>query len=75
MYYQSPFDPVYERGDSVALAVQGGITGFPFSRVQHNQDLFQLVREMTNQDITFRLRINSVLEKVEKLRELNYDQV
>merc|ERR1711936_974589 len=49
MFYQSPFDSVYERGDSVALAVQGGIKKFPSSSAQYSQDLLQLVREMTNQ--------------------------
>jgi len=69
MFYQSPFDSVYERGDSVALAVQGGIKKFPSSSAQYSQDLLQLVREMTNQDITFRLRIDSVLEKVEQIKQ------
>ena len=74
MFYQSPFDSVYERGDSVALAVQGGIKKFPSSSAQYSQDLLQLVREMTNQDLTFRPRIDSVLEKVEQIKH-NCDKV
>merc|ERR1719341_1196431 len=68
MFYQSPYDPVYERGDSVALAVQGGTISFPASSKEYSQDLLQLVKEMTNQDISFRLRIDSVIEKVEQLK-------
>jgi len=73
MFYQSPYDPVYERGDSVALAVQGGVISFPASSAEYSQDLLQLVREMTNQDISFRLRIDSVMEKVEQL--MNCDKL
>lgn len=68
MFYQSPYDPVYERGDSVALAVQGGGISFPASSAEYSQDLLQLVREMTNQDISFRIRIDSVMEKVDQLK-------
>jgi len=68
MFYQSPYDPVYERGDSVALAVQGGAISFPASSAEYSPDLEQLVREMTNHDISFRLRIDSVMEKVEQLK-------
>jgi len=67
MYYQSPYDPIYERGDSVALAVQSGKISFPNSTT-YSQDLQQLVVEMTNVDINFRLRIDSVIEKVERLQ-------
>lgn len=74
MFYHSPYDPVYERGDSVALAVQGGIKTFPSSSAQYSQDLVQLVREMTNQDITFRLKIDSVIEKVDHIKQ-SFDKV
>eukprot|EP00092_Neocalanus_flemingeri_P015180 GFUD01016397.1.p1 GENE.GFUD01016397.1~~GFUD01016397.1.p1 ORF type:complete len:325 (-),score=133.48 GFUD01016397.1:44-1018(-) len=66
MFYQSPYDPIYERGDSVALAVQSGKISFPPSSGQYTQELLQLVTEMTNVDINFRIRIDSVIEKVEK---------
>merc|ERR1712215_531548 len=68
MYYQSPYDPVYERGDSVALAVQAGGFNFPTNPV-YSEQLVQLVREMTNQDMSFRPQIDSVIEKVEILKE------
>jgi len=68
MYYQSPYDPVYERGDSVALAVQAGGFNFPTNPV-YSEHLIQLVREMTNQDMSFRPQIDSVIEKVEILKE------
>merc|ERR1711892_211008 len=74
MYYQSPFDPVYERGDSVALAVQAGKITFPATSAQYSQDLLQLVSEMTMQDISFRLKIESVIEEVEKLKDQKSDQ-
>ena len=73
MYYQSPYDAVYERGDSVALAVQAGKIKFDSS--QFSKDLEQLVIEMTNVDINFRINIESVIEKVEILMNKNCDSV
>jgi len=74
MFYQSPYDPVYERGDSVALAVQAGQINFPSSSNQYSRDLVQLVRDMTRQDINLRVDIHAVIETLEKLRE-KLDQV
>jgi len=68
MFYQSPYDPIYERGDSVALAVQSGKISFPASSGQYSQELLNLVMQMTNVDINFRIRIESVIEKVEQLQ-------
>ena len=73
MYYQSPYDAVYERGDSVALAVQAGKINFDSS--QFSKDLEQLVIEMTNVNINFRINIESVIEKVEILMNKNFDSV
>jgi len=75
MFYQSPYDPIYERGDSVALAVQSGKISFPTSSSQYSEGLLELVRQMTNQDMTFRIRIDSVIEKVEKEMEQNCDKL
>ena len=66
MFYCSPYDIIYERGDSVALAVQSGKISFPPASL-YSADLLQLVREMTNIDIDFRINIHSVIEKVEAL--------
>jgi len=65
MHFQSPYDPIYERGDSVALAVQTGKINFPSSAF--SEDLQQLVIEMTNVDLEFRIKIDTVIEKVELL--------
>ena len=67
MFYSSPYDLIYERGDSVALAVQSGKISFPPTR--YPPDLLQLVTEMTNIDINFRINIGSVLEKVEAMMD------
>ena len=66
MFYCSPYDIIYERGDSVALAVQSGKISFPPTTL-YSPDLLQLVREMTNIDINFRINIHSVIEKVEAM--------
>ena len=66
MFYSSPYDLIYERGDSVALAVQSGNISFPPGSL-YSPDLMQLVTEMTNVDINFRINIDSVLEKVEAM--------
>jgi len=73
MFYQSPYDPIYERGDSVALAVQTGKINFPSSAF--SEDLQQLVTEMTNVDMEFRIKIDSVIEKVELLMNKCSDMV
>jgi len=74
MFYQSPYDPIYERGDSVALAVQSGKISFPTNSM-YSEGLLELVRHMTNQDITFRIRIDSVIEKVEKEMQQNCEEL
>jgi len=66
MFYSSPYDIIYERGDSVALAVQSGKLTFPTDCL-YSPDLLQLVTEMTNVDINFRVNIDSVIEKVEAM--------
>ena len=73
MHYQSPYDAVYERGDSVALAVQAGKLTFQPS--DYSAELEQLVTEMTNVDINFRINIESVIEKVEILSNRNCDAI
>jgi len=65
MFYESPFDSVYERGDSVALAVQGNCISFPPGH-KYGPGLVELVMMMTNQDFTFRPRIGSVIARVEE---------
>jgi len=73
LHFRGPFDAVYERGDSVALAVQGGTIQFPEgnSDVENkcHQGLRDLIVGMTNLDINFRLNIDSVIERVQSLQE------
>ena len=69
----SPYDPVYERGDSVALAVQAG--KIEFEEHGYSEDLAQLVTEMTNVDISFRINIDTVIERVESLLNQNVNSV
>ena len=66
MYYESPYDPVFARGDSVALAVQAGKISFEPS-IYYSEELRDLVSQMTIVDVEFRTNIDSVMEKVEIL--------
>lgn len=51
-YFKSPFDAVYERGDSVALAVISGNITFPesspYDPVSFKYQLFTLVETATS---------------------------
>jgi len=70
MYLKGPFDSVFERGDSVALATQNGIGKLPdlgSSGPDYSEDLKDLVRKMTNHDINFRPSIESIIEEIESL--------
>ena len=64
---------VEEQNRELALAVQAGKINFDSS--QFSKDLEQLVIEMTNVDINFRINIESVIEKVEILMNKNCDSV
>ena len=64
---------VEEQNRELALAVQAGKINFDSS--QFSKDLEQLVIEMTNVDINFRINIESVIEKVEILMNKNFDSV
>jgi len=70
MYLRGPFDGVFERGDSVALATQNGIGNLPdlgANGPDYSEDLKDFVRKMTNLDINFRPSIDSIIEEVETL--------
>jgi len=67
MYFKSPFDSVYERGDSVALAVQSGKISFPKLDTNYSQSIQLLVNKMSNLDPDFRPSIDNVIEDVEEL--------
>jgi len=74
MFLRGPFDLVFERGDSVALAIQNGIGNIPDlgeAGPKYSTGLFELLQKMTNLDINFRVSIHSVIEDVETLSNSN----
>ncbi|KAK3932870.1 Serine/threonine-protein kinase 16 [Frankliniella fusca] len=62
-YFKSPFDAVYERGDSVALAVISGTINFPESS-PFPEDIHDLILFMLRVNPMERPYIYSVIEKV-----------
>ena len=73
MFYESPYDSIYARGDSVALAVQAGKIHFKTS--EFSKELEELVRAMLNVDTEFRIGIESVMEKMEILMNQNGGEI
>ncbi|KAF2894083.1 hypothetical protein ILUMI_12093 [Ignelater luminosus] len=66
-YFKSPFDAVYERGDSVALAVMSGKINFP-EDTPFTQDAHDLILFMLKEDPTERPFIDDVISKSEEYR-------
>ncbi|XP_046742893.1 serine/threonine-protein kinase 16 isoform X1 [Diprion similis] len=60
-YFKSPFDTVYERGDSVALAVMSANVSFP-ENAPYNEDVQQLILSMLKANPMERPYIYSVIE-------------
>jgi len=74
MFYKGPFDAVLERGDSVALAVQGGAMDFPEKEEDVRRlQLQQLVVAMTNMEIGFRIDIHTVIDRIGRIEEMDPD--
>jgi len=67
--HKGPFDSVLENGDSVALAVMGGVIVFPETQEAWRLQLQDLVIAMTNIDINYRINIESVMERIRDMRE------
>ncbi|KAB7494737.1 Serine/threonine-protein kinase 16 [Armadillidium nasatum] len=65
-FYKSPFDSVYERGDSVALAVVGGKIPFPEAH-PYSEDMVDLITSMIQVNPEERPYIDWVIESVEQL--------
>ncbi|XP_076292890.1 serine/threonine-protein kinase 16 [Lasioglossum baleicum] len=65
-YFKSPFDAVYERGDSVALAVMSANITFPEDAPYH-EDLQNLILSMLKVNPMERPYIYSVIESVHDL--------
>lgn len=65
-YFKSPFDTVYERGDSVALAVISANITFP-EDAPYNEDMQNLILSMLKVNPMERPYIYSVIENVHDL--------
>ncbi|KAL6447019.1 hypothetical protein ACFW04_001407 [Cataglyphis niger] len=62
-YFKSPFDTVYERGDSIALAVMSAHVTFP-ENTPYNEDMRVLILSMLKVNPMERPYIYSVIESV-----------
>ncbi|XP_008543942.1 serine/threonine-protein kinase 16 [Microplitis mediator] len=62
-YFKSPFEAVYERGDSVALAVISANITFP-ENAPYNEDIQNLIQSMLKTNPMERPYIYSVIENV-----------
>lgn len=65
-FFHCPFDPIYEKGDSVALAVLSGNTNIPESSI-YSEDMSDLIHYMLRLDPMERPFIYSVIEKCHDL--------
>nr|ACO15455.1 Serine/threonine-protein kinase 16 [Caligus clemensi] len=66
-YFKSPFDSVYGRGDSVALAVQSASNvNFP-SDSPYPKELHELIEWMLTLDMSLRPYLPQIMKKVEEL--------
>lgn len=75
-FYHSPFDSVYERGDSVALAVQSGSKSvrFPGNSI-YSSGLRDLITTMINADFGERPFVNDVMAQLQTLTEANEERL
>ena len=81
-FYKSPFDLVWERGDSVALAVQSGSNNLHFpSSIKGGQShsyssgLKKLIQSMLEGELSSRPHLVEVMETATVLSEASEDQV
>ncbi|KAG7164123.1 serine/threonine-protein kinase 16-like [Homarus americanus] len=65
-FYKSPFDAVYERGDSVALAVVSGITKFPETH-PYSEDIVELIKSILKVNPEERPYVDWIINKVDQL--------
>lgn len=65
-YFKSPFDTVYEKGDSVALAVISGNITFPQNSL-YSEEIHDLIMFMLQLNPLERPYIHSVIEKAQDL--------
>lgn len=67
LYFKSPYDTVYERGDSVNLAVISGTIHFP-EETPFSQDVHDLIVHILKVNPSERPFIDDVIEKTENLK-------
>ncbi|CAG9815010.1 unnamed protein product [Phaedon cochleariae] len=67
LYFKSPYDIVYERGDSVNLAVISGTINFP-QETPFREEFHDLIRLILEVNPSNRPFIDEVIEKTENLR-------
>jgi len=69
-FFKSPFDDVYERGDSVALAVSSGVIHYP-EHSSLNPSLMDLISKMLIVDTQQRPFIAEVIQSVKSIKLTN----
>lgn len=69
-FYESPFDTVYQRGDSVALAVISGNIHIP-DNTDYSAALLELIRSMLSVDPSSRPDISEVIIRLHQLLSLS----
>ena len=75
-FYQSPYDEVYSRGDSVALAVQSGSRNVRFpGNSSFSAGLRDLIILMLNAEFRDRPFIDEVVSRVRGLIEANEERL
>ena len=65
-WWESPFDQVYTRGDSIALAVQNGCPELPTTG-NYSSELHQLIEALLKREASDRLGIDTVIQRIDAL--------
>jgi serine/threonine kinase 16 len=75
-FYHSPYDAVYERGDSVALAVQSGSKNVRFpGNTTFSAGLRDLIILMLNPEFRDRPFVAEIINRVQLLMEVDEDRL
>jgi len=75
-FYHSPYDEVYSRGDSVALAVQSGAKNVRFpGNSAYSAGLRDLILLMLNPEFRDRPFIEEIISRVQVLIEANEERL
>lgn len=73
-FYESPFEKVYQRGDSIALAAMAGNVKVP-EKHAYSRGLIELMRSMLTVNPMERPKIESVIIQLEELHNSQTDRV